>query len=155
MLTGKYSDGMPEGSRGATTDWLKREMTPENLEKIKQLSAVATENGMTMNQLALAWILRRPEISSAITGATKPEHVSSNVEASNKELDKGTLEKIEEHDNFHIAALDSDILRVADKIDVDMEMHDKLIVATSIYFESTLITRDRQIRGTGIVPTIW
>ncbi|MFW9995721.1 MAG: aldo/keto reductase family protein [Candidatus Odinarchaeota archaeon] len=96
LLTGKYVDGMPEGSRGATTEWLKRELTTENLEKIEQLNAVATEKGMTMNQLALAWILRRPEISCAITGATKPEHVTSNVEASDKELDKETLEKIEE-----------------------------------------------------------
>ena len=66
-----------------------------------------------------------------------------------------TLGKIEERDNFDVAALDSDILKVADKIEVDMEMHDKLIVATSLYFESGLITRDRQIKESGIVSTIW
>ena len=54
-----------------------------------------------------------------------------------------------------MAALDSDILKVADKIEVDMEMHDKLIVATSLHFESPLITRDKRINESGIVSTIW
>jgi len=66
-----------------------------------------------------------------------------------------TLKKIEEYENFDIAALDADILKVADRIEVDMEMHDKLIVATSIFFKTTLITRDERIRESGIVSTIW
>ena len=66
-----------------------------------------------------------------------------------------TLSKIEECKNFDIAALDANILKVADKIKVDMEMYDKLIVATTLYFNATLITKDRLIRDTGICLTIW
>ncbi|MBW1614337.1 MAG: PIN domain-containing protein [Deltaproteobacteria bacterium] len=68
---------------------------------------------------------------------------------------EGTLKKIEEYENFDIAALDADILKVSDKIEADMEMHDKLIVATSLYFKTTLITRDERIRESGVVSTIW
>jgi PIN domain nuclease of toxin-antitoxin system len=66
-----------------------------------------------------------------------------------------TIRKIVEYRNFDIAALDSDILKLADKIEPDMEMHDKLIVATSLYFNATLITRDRRIKQSGIISTIW
>ena len=66
-----------------------------------------------------------------------------------------TLNKIEEYENFDLAPLNADILRVADKIKVDMEMHDRLIVATTLYFDATLITKDRLIRDTGICSTIW
>jgi len=62
---------------------------------------------------------------------------------------------IEERENFDIAPLDVDILKVADKIEVDMEMHDKLIIATALYFEAALITSDEQIKETGIASTIW
>ena len=66
-----------------------------------------------------------------------------------------TIRKIVEYKNFDISALDSDILKIADKIEPDMEMHDKLIVATSLYFNAALITRDRRIRESGIISTIW
>jgi len=66
-----------------------------------------------------------------------------------------TLKKIEEYQNFYIAALDADLLKVADKIKADLEMHDRLIVATSIYFRTSLITRDTRIKDAGIVSTIW
>jgi PIN domain nuclease of toxin-antitoxin system len=66
-----------------------------------------------------------------------------------------TLMKIEECDNIQIASLDVGILRISDKIGVDMEMHDKLIVATSLHFGATLITRDRFIRNSQICPTLW
>lgn len=66
-----------------------------------------------------------------------------------------TLRKMEEYENFDIAPLDTDILKVADKIEIDMEMHDKLIVATAIYFEAALITRDKQIKESGIISTAW
>jgi len=65
------------------------------------------------------------------------------------------LKKVEEYENFDIAPLDADILRVADKIEVDIEMHDKLIVATSLFFEAVLITKDGRIKETGIVKTVW
>ena len=66
-----------------------------------------------------------------------------------------TLGKIEEQENFEVAALDSDVLKMADTIEVDLEMHDKLIVATALHLDSALITRDRRIRGSGIVSIIW
>jgi voltage-dependent potassium channel beta subunit len=96
LLTGKYNDGIPEDSRAARSDWLNDTLTDENLEKTRQLSALADELGITSAQLALAWILRRPEISAAITGATKVKHVRDNVQASEVELSPDVLTRIEE-----------------------------------------------------------
>ncbi|MHA1215446.1 MAG: aldo/keto reductase family protein [Candidatus Hodarchaeales archaeon] len=95
LLTGKYNSGIPEGSRAAITQFVKRDITPENIEKIKKLQEIAQEKNINVAQLALAWILRRPEISCTITGATKVEHVESNVGASGVALDTETLDKIE------------------------------------------------------------
>ena len=95
LLTGKYNEGVPEGSRGATSQIMNRYLTEENLVKVRKLSEIATSLDITTGQLALAWILRRPEISSAIVGATKPEHVIDNVGASDVTLSKDTLEQIE------------------------------------------------------------
>jgi PIN domain nuclease of toxin-antitoxin system len=66
-----------------------------------------------------------------------------------------TLRKIEEYDNFHIAPLDVDVLKVADKIETKLEMHDRLVVATALHFNAALITRDRSIIDAGICSTVW
>jgi PIN domain nuclease of toxin-antitoxin system len=66
-----------------------------------------------------------------------------------------SLRRIEEYENFQIASLDVDILRIADKIQVDMEMHDRLIVATALHFEATLITKDHLLRHAQVCPTLW
>jgi voltage-dependent potassium channel beta subunit len=95
LLTGKYNDEIPSGSRGATTDWMKGQITEENLAKVRSLGDIAKSLDITTSQLALAWILRRPEISAAIVGATKPEHVSESVGASGIELSEDVLEQIE------------------------------------------------------------
>ena len=95
ILTGKYNAGKPIGSRAATTNWLDRELTSKNIEKVKKLQNIAENNNITVSQLSLAWILRREEMSSAITGATKPSHVESNVKASEIVLNSETFEKIE------------------------------------------------------------
>jgi voltage-dependent potassium channel beta subunit len=95
LLTGKYNDGIPEDSRAAKTNWLKNDLTEENVEKVRRLTAIADELGITMAQLALAWVLRRPEISAAITGATKVKHVRDNVQASEVELTSGVQARIE------------------------------------------------------------
>ncbi len=95
VLTGKYNDGIPEGSRATYSDWVKADLTEEKLAKVRRLTALAQELGITMAQLALAWVLRRPEISSAITGATKVDHVLDNVRASEVELEPEVLERIE------------------------------------------------------------
>ena len=66
-----------------------------------------------------------------------------------------TLDKIGESENFIIAPLDADILKIADKIEADLEMHDKLIAATAIYYEAVLITRDENLSRSQIVTTVW
>ncbi|TAL22269.1 MAG: PIN domain-containing protein [Nitrospirae bacterium] len=66
-----------------------------------------------------------------------------------------TLDKIGENENFIIAPLDTDILKIADKIESDLEMHDKLIAATAIYYEAVLITRDENLSRSQIVTTVW
>ena len=96
LLTGKYNDGIPEGSRATTSKFLDRYLSEENLAKVRKLSEVASSLDITTGQLALAWVLRRPEISAALVGATKPEHVIENVAASDVTLSKDTLEQIEE-----------------------------------------------------------
>lgn len=96
ILTGKYNNGVPEGSRASESEWLDRDLTPENIERVRQLTALAQEAGLTMSQLALAWILRRKEISSVITGASRPEQVEANVQASGVKLDDDLLSRIED-----------------------------------------------------------
>ncbi|MBU2431824.1 MAG: PIN domain-containing protein [Proteobacteria bacterium] len=66
-----------------------------------------------------------------------------------------TLAKIETYENFEIAPLDISILEIADTLEVDLEMHDRLIVATALYFNSDLITKDNQIRDFKAINTIW
>ena len=66
-----------------------------------------------------------------------------------------TLKKIEESDNFVIAPLDSDTLRIADKIEADLEMHDKLIAATALYYEAPLITKDENLILSEVITTVW
>ena len=104
LLSGKYNDGIPSGTRGSDSNWLKEDMTEENLDKARKLSQVATTLNLKLSQLALAWILRRPEISCAITGATTLEQVKENVVASGVELAVETLKEIE-------GILDNDPLR--------------------------------------------
>jgi len=96
LLTGKYSQGVPPGSRAARSDWLEGDLTEENIAKVRRLAALAEDMGLEVSQLALAWTLRRPEISAVITGATKPEHVMSNVKAAGMNLSPDVLEEIED-----------------------------------------------------------
>lgn len=95
LLTGKYNDSVPEGSRGETNEFLKPALTEENLSKVRELTTLAESLELSTSQLALAWILRRSEISSVITGASKPSQVESNVKASEVELSSTTIEEIE------------------------------------------------------------
>jgi PIN domain nuclease of toxin-antitoxin system len=66
-----------------------------------------------------------------------------------------TVKKIEESENFEIVPLDLDILNTADEIDYDLEMHDRLIVATALFFDVPLITRDEVIKESGLCTVIW
>jgi aryl-alcohol dehydrogenase-like predicted oxidoreductase len=100
-LTGKYEPGEPppEGSRAASQDmgWsMDRFRDDDVLEAVKRLRPVADGLGITMAQLALAWVLRTPNVASAITGASRPEQVEQNASASGIELDEATLRAIDE-----------------------------------------------------------
>ena len=96
MLTGKYDDGVPEESRfGQNENTSKRLLTDENSKKVKDLKSVADDLGITRAQLALAWVLRQPGVSSVITGATKVSQLEDNVKAAEVELSDEHLEKID------------------------------------------------------------
>jgi 1-deoxyxylulose-5-phosphate synthase len=100
-LSGKYKPGEapPAGSRAASSDmgWsMDRFRDDDVLEAVQQLQPVAGGLGISMSQLALAWVLRRPELASAITGASRPEQVEENAAASGIELDDATLQAIDD-----------------------------------------------------------
>ncbi|MCX6835123.1 MAG: aldo/keto reductase family protein, partial [candidate division Zixibacteria bacterium] len=94
ILTGKYNESAPAGSRGAETTWLAGHLNEGNLTRTRQLTSLANEAGMTLSRLALAWILRRPEISSAIVGATNVAQLKGNVTASEVTLSDDLLTKV-------------------------------------------------------------
>lgn len=97
LLTGKYSsvDAIPEDSRAAKLEWVRNGITEEKIAQVKQLGEIAGELGVTIGQLALAWILRQPGVSSALVGASRPEQVTENAAASGVSLSADVLEKIE------------------------------------------------------------
>jgi aryl-alcohol dehydrogenase-like predicted oxidoreductase len=99
-LTGKYKPGQPPpaGTRATSErmgrmmgDWLADDV----LETVQRLVPVAERLGITMSQLALAWVLRMPDVASAIIGASRPEQVQENAAASAVELDGETLAEID------------------------------------------------------------
>jgi len=97
LLTGKYDDDVPEGSRFANFEQFRQKnLTEANAAKVKALKPVADELGITRAQLALAWVLRQPGVASVITGATRPEQVEDNVAAASVELSAEQLERIEQ-----------------------------------------------------------
>lgn len=96
VLTGKYNDGIPAGSRAAEIDWVREGIVEADLETVRKLTPIAGDHGLSMAQLALAWILRRPEISSVITGASRPSQVLDNVKAATVKLGDDALAAIEE-----------------------------------------------------------
>jgi len=82
LLTGKYLDGVPEGSRAETVDWLRDRLTDDEANaKVRRLEEIADDVGCTLAQLSLAWAASNPDVSTVITGATRPEQVAENMEA--------------------------------------------------------------------------
>jgi aryl-alcohol dehydrogenase-like predicted oxidoreductase len=101
LLTGKYHPGQapPPDSRAAHSEMgasIKLVMNDTTLEAVDRLRPIADEAGLSMVELALAWVLRRPELASAIVGASRPEQVHANAKASDIELTPDTLEAIDE-----------------------------------------------------------
>lgn len=100
MLSGKYTsvDDVPPDSRAADKigrTFMGPWFTEEGLQVVGRLRALADEAGLTLPQLALAWCLRRPEITSAIVGATKVEHVEGNAAAAGVELSEDVVAAID------------------------------------------------------------
>lgn len=99
VLTGKYRGGrIPEGTRGANPEinkWVNDMIAAGVLTKVDALEDLARELDITLVELALAWILRQPNVASALVGASRPEQIEANVKAVEVELDQTTLAKIE------------------------------------------------------------
>lgn len=103
VLTGKYNEGIPEDSRLAKFKGLKDEfekgglLSQENIEKVKKLTKIANDLGATMAQLAIAWLLKNPNVSTVITGASRAEQVKENVKAAEikEKITEDVMEEIE------------------------------------------------------------
>lgn len=100
VLTGKYRGGrIPEGTRGANPEinqWVKELIDSGVIEKVDALQDLAGEAGISLVELALAWVLRQPNVASALVGASRPDQIEANVKAVEVELSQDMLEKIEE-----------------------------------------------------------
>jgi aryl-alcohol dehydrogenase-like predicted oxidoreductase len=104
VLTGKYAPGEPPppGSRAASDQMNmfmetagRRYRSDFLLAAVEQLKPIAAELGLTMVQMALAWVLRRPEVASALIGASRPEQIEQNVRAIGVTLPADALERID------------------------------------------------------------
>ncbi len=101
VLTGKYLPGQPPPAGSRATDstgssFINRLMRDDVLRRVQDLKPIAADLGLSMAQLAVAWVLQNPNVSSAIVGATKPEQVRDNVKATGVKLDAEVLKKIDD-----------------------------------------------------------
>jgi len=100
VLTGKYLPGqpVPDGSRATDPTggyFIKRFLEDDVLTAVQQLKPIAEQAGLTMPQLAIAWVLQNPNIAAALVGASRPEQLKDNVKASGVRLDADTLAAID------------------------------------------------------------
>jgi aryl-alcohol dehydrogenase-like predicted oxidoreductase len=101
VLTGKYLPGQPPPQGSRATDevgsrFIANFMTDEVLTRVQKLKPIAQEAGLSMAQLAVAWVLQNRNVSSAIIGASRPEQVRDNVKAAGVKLDGALMKKIDE-----------------------------------------------------------
>lgn len=101
VLTGKYAPGQPVPPGSRATDptggnFISRWLRDDVLTAVAHLKPIATDHGLSMAQLAIAWVLHNPNVASAIIGATRPEQVTDNARASGVKLDDSTLAAIDE-----------------------------------------------------------
>lgn len=94
ILTGKYNDGIPAGSRGHASEWLDDDLTEENITRTRRLCEIAEDLDLLPEELALAWLLHQDQLSSVLTGATCIEHVKKNVRAASVKLDEQTIQTL-------------------------------------------------------------
>jgi aryl-alcohol dehydrogenase-like predicted oxidoreductase len=100
VLTGKYQPGAAPPADSRATDpsgstFIKRWLEDETLEAVQQLKPLAADVGLSLAQLAVAWVLQNPNVSAAIIGATRPEQVRENVKAAGVRLDSGLMSRID------------------------------------------------------------
>jgi voltage-dependent potassium channel beta subunit len=103
LLSGKYNSGIPQGTRVTLTgyEWLLDDFTSEEarqrIDKVQLLSPIATDLGLSISQLAIAWCLHNPNVNSVITGASKPSQVAENMKAVDffSQLTPQVMERIE------------------------------------------------------------
>jgi L-glyceraldehyde 3-phosphate reductase len=101
LLTDKYLNDVPPGSRATANHFFKRAMlTPENIDRVRHLDAIAKRRGQTLAQMAVAWALRDKRVTSALIGASSPEQVADSVKA----LDKLSFnaEELKEIDRYAV-----------------------------------------------------
>jgi aryl-alcohol dehydrogenase-like predicted oxidoreductase len=102
VLTGKYLPGEPPPAGSRATDekgganFVRRFLRDDVLERVQQLKPLADKAGLSLAQLAVAWVLQNPNVSAAIIGATRPEQVSENVKAAGVRLDDDIMAGIDE-----------------------------------------------------------
>ncbi|MPZ62547.1 MAG: aldo/keto reductase [Propionibacteriales bacterium] len=102
VLTGKYVPGQPPPSGSRATDdkegaqFISRYLNDDVVGRVQELKPLADEAGLSMAQLAIAWVLQNPNVSTAIIGASRPDQVTENVRASGVKLDPGLLTTIDE-----------------------------------------------------------
>ncbi len=100
MLTDKYLNGVPEGSRGSREGSFDKAgfLTPENIERLKKLNELAKKRGQSLAQMALAWIARKPEITSVLVGASSSKQIKENLKAfDNPDFNSGELSEIDNY----------------------------------------------------------
>jgi aryl-alcohol dehydrogenase-like predicted oxidoreductase len=100
VLTGKYKPGQPAPAGSRATDqqgsrFIARMLTDEVLTRVQRLRPLADDCGLSMAQLAVAWVLRNDNVAAAIIGATRPEQVVENVKAAGVRLEPAVLERID------------------------------------------------------------
>jgi aryl-alcohol dehydrogenase-like predicted oxidoreductase len=100
VLTGKYQPGAAPPADSRATDpsgstFIKRWLEDETLEAVQQLKPLAADAGLSLAQLAVAWVLQNPNVSAAIIGATRPEQVRENVKAAGVRLEPSLMSRID------------------------------------------------------------
>jgi aryl-alcohol dehydrogenase-like predicted oxidoreductase len=98
FLTGKYrrDQGVPKGSRAEESPYVQKYLTDANFTILEKLETFAKEHGRALNELAIAWLLAQPQVSSVISGAAKAEQVQANVKAGDWELSVEDLKSVRE-----------------------------------------------------------
>lgn len=104
LLTGKYNQGIPSGTRASLRGygWLRKQFesaeTRRRIEKVKRLGELASRLRITLPQLAIAWCLKNPHLSSVITGASRAEQIRENMKATDiaDQLDKSVMQEIDD-----------------------------------------------------------